>query len=245
MESFLKNEPLSFYRKIEVFLGLASALACLAQENLVYYDLLPENILLGGEGEIKLFESCLGRPRYAFMSPEEALGKPVSPRADQFSLGLVMFSLFCGYSLMPPELAQQKCLDYLGQYQNLPAVDHRQGLQKIEQSKVVATRTMALLERCLKGNPNDRFDDLHVLIEQLERIKILLLEETVKKMPVKTRILQGIPVKSIILWKKFFLSLLFCLILLCLGIYPYFDPTRSRILYQIVKQFFIRYFGHF
>lgn len=90
---------------------------------LVHRDVSPRNIRLGRQGEVKLTDfgaarsRLPGRPRTrgsvirgdcAYSAPEALLGRNVDPRADVFSLGLVLLEVLTGTHLYddahaPPE----------------------------------------------------------------------------------------------------------------------------------------------
>jgi serine/threonine protein kinase len=81
--------------------------------HLVHRDVSPQNILISYEGEIKLVDFGIAKAatqatethtgtlkgKLAYMSPEQATGKPLDHRSDVFSLGIVLHELLTGQRL--------------------------------------------------------------------------------------------------------------------------------------------------
>lgn len=104
---------LSLKQKIQVVKDIAQALNTLGQKGYVHRDIKPENIMIekatkravlmdfgiarASENDVAVTQAgtAIGTPHY--MSPEQAKGHDTDPRADLYSLGVVLFYLVAGY----------------------------------------------------------------------------------------------------------------------------------------------------
>jgi dienelactone hydrolase/predicted Ser/Thr protein kinase len=120
LAAVLKGGPLSLDRALTYGAQVAEALASAHAQGIVHRDLKPGNIMITSSG-VKVLDFGLAKRAesspsegttdpsladetqeghvmgtVAYMSPEQAEGKPVDARSDMFSLGVVLYEMICG-----------------------------------------------------------------------------------------------------------------------------------------------------
>jgi hypothetical protein len=160
VESVSVRQGLKIVRQITA--GLAEAHA----QGVVHRDLKPENILIGRDGSVKIMDfgiarladsritatgQFVGTP--AYMSPEQAEGRPADARSDIYSLGLVMYEMFCG---RPAFSGETPIAIVAKQVAETPAAP-----RAIESDLPV--RIDEAIRKCLEKNPVRRFQSVEEL----------------------------------------------------------------------------------
>jgi len=128
------HHPLQMENVLQHAEGLTDAVRLAHTGGILHRDINPNNILVGKDGRARLSDFGLARARVeleekgwysegstldgtsggvvgtrGYMSPEQALGKPVDPRSDVFSLGVVFYEMCTG----EPAFARPGSADWL------------------------------------------------------------------------------------------------------------------------------------
>jgi serine/threonine-protein kinase len=171
---------------VAVARGIARALGAAHAKGIIHRDLKPENVMLDAEGEPKVLDfglakvhqsvptpqdvlevqpteglstaegRVLGTP--AYMSPEQAQGKPVDLRTDVFSFGIVLFEMLAGERPFKGDSGMDLAIAI--------ARDPPLDLQRV---KPAAPRWLAgIVGVCLAKAPAERYASAHELGVALE-----------------------------------------------------------------------------
>jgi predicted Ser/Thr protein kinase len=161
-------------RALELALAMAQGLAFAHENGLVHRDVKPQNVLLNGEGEVKVTDfgiarsldvdhgvtqtgAVLGTSNY--LAPEQANGQPVSPATDVYSLGVVLWELLTGDVPFPGDNFVAVALRHI----NEPPPPIR------ELRPDVPPRLAAVVERALEKDPRRRFPTMTEFAAELRR----------------------------------------------------------------------------
>jgi Tol biopolymer transport system component len=175
----LEAGPLPFKESLSFALQIAQALEEAHEKGIVHRDLKPQNVKLTPEGKVKVLDFGLAKAlaadpsssqasaalsptitsagtaagvilgTAAYMSPEQAKGRPVDRRADIWAFGVVLFEMLTGRTLFSAETVPE----------TLGAIFTRE-IPMRTLPPDVPRPVERLLERCLERDPKLRLRDI-------------------------------------------------------------------------------------
>ncbi|HUY32399.1 MAG TPA: serine/threonine-protein kinase [Pirellulales bacterium] len=167
--------PLDPQTAARLVVSLAQAVDYLHRQGVIHRDLKPSNVLLDADGQPYVTDFGLAKLRDAnegltgtgvvagtpsYMAPEQAAGKGgVTPLADVYSLGAVLYELLTG---RPPFVGESP-IDVLIQ------VLEREPTQPRQLNPSVPRSLATVCLRCLEKAPGNRYASAAALADDLER----------------------------------------------------------------------------
>ena len=163
-------------RTLDVAIQLSRAVGAIHTVGLVHRDLKPGNVLVDGEGVVKLVDFGVAKwleeqtsftqvghvvGSYSYMSPEQITGAEVDHRADMYGTGILLYELLTG----APPFRARRPQEYLWLHCTAQATPVSRQLEDIP------TELDALLLRLLAKEPADRPESMASVEEELVGIK--------------------------------------------------------------------------
>ncbi len=157
-----------------VALQIADALQAAHENGVIHRDIKPQNVLVTRTGDVKVTDFGIARAASSpltqtsavlgtagYMSPEQAMGQPVGPQSDLYSLGVVLYEMLAGELPYDAESPISLALKHVNEPPRSPR----------EANPSVPETLDAITLKLLAKNPEDRYASAAELADDLERVR--------------------------------------------------------------------------
>jgi serine/threonine protein kinase/dipeptidyl aminopeptidase/acylaminoacyl peptidase len=179
-------------KAIDIAEQIASGLASAHEKGITHRDLKPENVLLTKDGQAKIADFGLAKlaqtsgvelsqvptldriettegvvmGTVSYMSPEQAAGRRVDYRSDQFSFGIILYEMLTGGLAFRRET----------QGETLAAILRDEPAPISELNPAVPAPLSWIVERCLAKDPQERYTSTRDLAREISDVRRHLSE---------------------------------------------------------------------
>lgn len=184
----LQRGPLELNETLDIIIQTVQALSAAHEAGIIHRDIKPENVMLRKDGIVKVLDFGLAKlvettptgseeetrkqgmtregtvmGTVAYMSPEQARGKVVDARTDQFSLGVMLYEMLSRRQPFTGETVNHIIVAIL-EKEPPPLAGIPDELKQI-------------LEKALAKNAADRYSDTKDMLGELKKLQTRLLVE--------------------------------------------------------------------
>ena len=174
-EQIVRRGPLGDLETAVVGAQIADALGAAHERGMIHRDIKPQNVLVSASGDLKVTDFGIARAASAvtssasgaifgtagYISPEQAMGEPVGPASDLYSLGVVLYEMLTGGLPFAADNSIAVCMKHVNEPPRPPKLvnpDIPEGMN-------------ALVLMLLAKHPTDRYGSAMELLTDLERVR--------------------------------------------------------------------------
>ncbi len=195
-----REGPLEITQALAYVIEIARALGAAHERSIVHRDVKPQNVLLTLEGSAKITDFGIARTLTEsgltlagrvlgttdYVSPEQALGQPVTGQSDIYSLGIVLYELLVG------------SVPFTGDTPVAVAMRHvRETVPDVQRRRPeVSAATAAIVDRATAHSLERRYPDIPALLAELEEALAIEAARSGQATGEVTSVLRSLPLRA-------------------------------------------------
>jgi eukaryotic-like serine/threonine-protein kinase len=189
--------PMDIPQALAYAIEIARALGAAHERQIVHRDVKPHNVLIGEEGGAKITDFGIARTLTEegltlagrvlgttdYVSPEQALGQPVTGQSDLYSLGVVLYEMLTGE------------VPFRGDSPVAVAMKHvREDIPDVQLMRPeISAATAAVVDRAVAKDLNRRYADAATMVAALEEVLALEASRAGQATGEATTVLRTLP----------------------------------------------------
>ncbi len=192
-----REGSLEIPQAIAYAIEIARALGAAHERQIVHRDVKPHNILISEEGGAKITDFGIARTLTEegltmagrvlgttdYVSPEQALGQPVTGQSDLYSLGIVLYEMLTGDVPFPGETPVAVAMKHVREA--IPDVQARR--------PEISAATASVIDRAVAKDLTRRYPDAATMVADLEEVLALEASRSGQSTGEVTSVLRTLP----------------------------------------------------
>jgi tetratricopeptide (TPR) repeat protein len=194
LRTILGREPIGLKNALRIATKIADGLAAAHDRGIVHRDLKPDNVMVTPEGFVKVLDFGLAKQMrtlasdettmphtspgtifgtVGYMSPEQATGREMDPRSDQFSFGVMLYEM----------ITRTRPFERESRTETLAAILRDDPPPPSAVNETISRDLDRIVSRCLAKHPRDRYGSTRDLARDLREVRDSFTQSMVERRP--------------------------------------------------------------